>query len=73
MNNITINSHDFLGKLSIIKNQLFLALESLSASPTQSNPADKVVDRLKKAYQANEEVIKMIKESSLGKPPKSLR
>jgi len=46
-----------------------LALEDLSASPTQNNPANKVADRLKKAYQANEELIKMIKESSLGKPP----
>jgi len=68
MTNITINNHDFLGKLSVIKNHLFLALEDLSTSSNQ-----KLTDHLKKAYQANEEVIKMIKKSSLGKPPKSLR
>jgi len=68
MSDVTINNHDFLGKLSVIKNHLFLALENI---PSQKHL--QIKSHLKKAYRANEEVIKMIKKSSLGKPPKSLR
>lgn len=60
MSQIVINSHNFLGKLSVIKNYLFVVLESISKDKTESHK--KAKDYLQKAYQANEELIALIKQ-----------
>ncbi|MBI4130577.1 hypothetical protein HY468_04625 [Candidatus Roizmanbacteria bacterium] len=59
MADITINSHDVLGKLSIIKNYLavVLEIEGASLSPKQRN-------YLNSAMVANESLITYIKQQS---------
>lgn len=57
MANITINSHDLLGKLSIIKCSLAMVID----------PKIKIAEKNKYltiAYQTNEELIKLIKKIS---------
>lgn len=61
MNQTTIDPHDFLGKLSIIKNHLFMALEDKNLPPKSKN-------LLQKAYQANEELIGLTKQKSSQNP-----
>lgn len=57
MSKIAIDSHDFLGKLTTIKNHLFVALE-------KEKLPQKTKRLLKLAYQANEELIEMVKKGS---------
>jgi hypothetical protein len=55
MANITINSHDVLGKCSVIKNYIAVLLADASLS-------QQAKDYLDKAYSSNEEIIEMVKK-----------
>ncbi|MBU4210012.1 hypothetical protein KKC08_05230 [Patescibacteria group bacterium] len=56
--NIKVNSHDFLGKLSIIKNCLALILDDKKQSDKNSN-------LLQKAYDSNQDLINLIKNTTI--------
>ena len=56
---ISVNSHNFLGKLTIIKNHLSLVLQRKKVRDDQ-----KLTESLGKAFKANQELIDLIKMES---------
>jgi len=59
---ISVDSHDVLGKLSIIKNYLSVLLEN-------SNLTEKEKEYIQHSFEANESLIQTIKEkTSQGNP-----
>lgn len=61
MAKIVINTHDFLGKLGLIKNLLAMALEDKNAF---LNPEFK--EYIEKAFKTNQILIDIIKETKNG-------
>ncbi len=61
MSNISINSHDFLGKLSIIKNYLSVLAENNALAEHEK-------EYIRRAFEANESLITLIKEKTLQTP-----
>lgn len=60
MSQINISSHDYLGKLSVIKNALFLLREKA----TGQLYTEKDKELLEIAYSSTEDLIRSIKETS---------
>lgn len=58
MSQITISSHDFLGKLSVIKNYLFVVITG------EKNMDPKHLEYLKNAADANQSLIDEIKKQA---------
>ena len=56
---ISVNSHDFLGKLTIIKNYLSLVLQE-----EKVRDDEKLTESLGRAFKANQELIDLIKMES---------
>ena len=59
MSQVTISSHDFLGKLSVVKNYLSVVIAD------EKNMDSKHVEYLKNAFDANQSLIDAIKKTAL--------
>lgn len=64
MSQITISSHDYLGKLSVIKNALFL----LKEKPAGGNYDSKDQELVEMAYNSAEALIQNIKTAASLQP-----